>query len=68
VIAIDGKEPQHGGGQGVLTASSLFMERRSRQPRPEYQTTTDFQSEMAAEHRQRALRIVFSKPPNFGPS
>ena len=49
-------------------ANSLFMEWRSRQPRPEYQTTTDFQSEMAAEHRQRALRIVSSKRPNVGPS
>lgn len=39
-------------------ANSLSTEWRSRQPRPEDQTTTDFQSEMAAGHRQRALRIV----------
>ncbi len=49
-------------------ANSLFMEWRSGQPRPEYQTTTDFQAAMAAEHRQRAVRIVLSKRPNFGPS
>jgi hypothetical protein len=49
-------------------ANSLLMEWLSHQPHPEYKTTTDFQSAMAEEHRQRAVRIVLSKRPNFGPS
>lgn len=47
-------------------SNSLFMEWRGRQPKPEHQTTTDFQEVMAEEHRRRALRTVFSKNPAFG--
>jgi hypothetical protein len=46
-------------------SNSLFMEWRSRQPKPEHQTTTDFQMRMAEEHRRRALRTVLSKKPGF---
>lgn len=46
-------------------ANSLFMEWRSRQSKPEHQTTTDFQSAMDASHRQRALRTVLAKRPSF---
>ena len=47
-------------------SNSLFMEWRSRQKKPEHHTTTDFQSVMAEEHRQRALRTVLAKNPAFG--
>lgn len=46
-------------------SNSLFMEWRHRQPKPDYKTTTDFQSEMAQEHRRRALRTVRAKKPSF---
>lgn len=46
-------------------ANSLFMEWRSRQRKPERQTTTDFQSAMEALQRQRALRTVLAKNPTF---
>lgn len=45
--------------------NSLFMEWRSRQRKPEHQTTTDFQMVMAEEHRRRAVRTVLSKQPRF---
>lgn len=45
--------------------NSLFMEWRSRQPKPQHQTTTDFQMVMAEEHRRRAVRTVLSKQPSF---
>jgi hypothetical protein len=45
--------------------NSLFMEWRSRQRKPEPQTTTDFQMVMAEEHRRRAVRTVLSKEPRF---
>lgn len=47
-------------------SNSLFMEWRSRQRKPQYCTTTDFQSVMAEGHRQRALRTLLSKNPSFG--
>jgi len=47
-------------------SNSLFMEWRSRQRKPEQETTTDFQTVMAEEHRQRALRTVLAKNPTFG--
>jgi hypothetical protein len=47
-------------------SNSLFMEWRSRQRKPEHETTTDFQTLMAEEHRQRALRSVLTKDPAFG--
>jgi hypothetical protein len=47
-------------------SNSLFMEWRSRQRKPEHKTTTDFQTLMAEEHRQRALRSVLAKDPAFG--
>jgi len=46
-------------------SNSLFMEWRSRQPNPEHQTTTDFQTVMDEEHRQRAVRTVLSKKASF---
>lgn len=46
-------------------ANSLFMEWRSRQPKPQHCTTTNFQELMEAEHRRRALRTVLAKNPSF---
>jgi predicted transposase YbfD/YdcC len=46
-------------------SNSLFMEWRSRQRRPEYQMTTDFQAVMAEEHRRRAVRTVLARNPGF---
>jgi hypothetical protein len=46
-------------------SNSLFMEWRSRQRKPEHETTTDFQTVMAEEQRQRALRTVSAKIPSF---
>ena len=46
-------------------SNSLFMEWRSRQRKPEHETTTDFQILMAEEQRHRALRTVFAKNPGF---
>lgn len=46
-------------------SNSLFMEWRSRQPKPDYQTTTDFQTVMAEDHRRRALRFVTSRNPKL---
>jgi hypothetical protein len=46
-------------------SNSLFMEWRSRQPKPHHRTTTDFQAVMAEEHRRRAVRTVLSKMPGF---
>jgi hypothetical protein len=45
--------------------NSLFMEWRSRQRKPQHETTTDFQMVMAEEHRRRAVRTVLSKQPGF---
>lgn len=47
-------------------SNSLFMEWRSGQRKPEHETTTDFQTLMAEEHRQRAVRTVLAKNPAFG--
>jgi hypothetical protein len=47
-------------------SNSLFMEWRSRQKKPDHHTTTNFQSLMGEEHRQRALRTVLAKNPAFG--
>ena len=46
-------------------ANSLFMEWRQRQRRPEYLTTTDFQTLMAEEHRRKTLRFVLAKRPSL---
>lgn len=46
-------------------SNSLFMEWCSRQRRPEHQTTTDFQTVMAEDHRRRAVRTVLVKNPGF---
>ena len=46
-------------------SNSLFMEWRGCQRRPEHHTTTDFQSEMSAEHARRAVRMVLSKRPSL---
>lgn len=46
-------------------SNSLFMEWRSRQPKPEYCTTTNFQELMEAEHCRRAVRTVFAKNPSL---
>jgi predicted transposase YbfD/YdcC len=47
-------------------SNSLFMEWRSRQRKPEHETTTDFQTVMAEEHRRRAVRTVLTKNPGLG--
>jgi hypothetical protein len=46
-------------------SNSLFMEWRSRQRKPQHQTTTDFQTVMAEEHRRRAVRTVLTQNPRF---
>jgi hypothetical protein len=46
-------------------SNSLFMEWRSRQSKPEHQTTTDFQTVMAEDHRREALRFVTSRNPKL---
>lgn len=46
-------------------SNSLFMEWRSRQTKPEYQTTTDFQTVMAEDQRRGALRLVTSRHPKL---
>lgn len=46
-------------------SNSLFMEWRSRQRKPAHETTTDFQTVMAEEQRQRALRTVLATSPSF---
>jgi len=48
-------------------SNSHFMEWRSRQPRPEYLTTTDFQAAMGEDHCGPALRLLFSKHPTLKP-
>jgi hypothetical protein len=46
-------------------SNSLFMEWRSRQPKPVHQTTTDFQTVMGEDHRSGALRFVTSRNPKL---
>jgi hypothetical protein len=52
-------------GQFRRLSNSLFMQWRSRQRKPEQQTTTDFQAVMAEDQRRRALRTVGCKKPAF---
>lgn len=42
-------------------ANSRFMEWRTRQPRPDHVTTTNFQTLMAENHRPAAVRFVLAK-------
>lgn len=42
-------------------AVSLFMQWRGHQLNPRHLTTTDFQTVMAENHRQRALQLVLAK-------
>jgi hypothetical protein len=58
-------KPMHVMGMFRRLSNSLCMEWRSLQKRPHHQTTTDFQSAMAAEHARTALRLVLSKNPKF---
>lgn len=46
-------------------ANSLFMEWRSRQTNPQYLTTTDFATDMAAEGHRRAVTLVTATNPSF---
>jgi len=46
-------------------ANSLFMEWRSRQTNPQYLTTTDFATDMAAEGHLRAMILVTAVNPSF---
>ncbi len=46
-------------------ANSLFMEWRSRQRKPQYLTTTDFATDMAAESHRRAFSMITTLTPNF---
>lgn len=46
-------------------ANSLFMEWRSRHPKPRHLITSDFQTVMAENHRSQALRFVLSKRPTL---
>lgn len=46
-------------------ANSLFMEWRSRQAKPQYLMTSDFQTDMAAEAHRRAMIMVTAATPSF---
>jgi hypothetical protein len=46
-------------------SNSLFMEWRSRQTNPQYLTTTDFYTNMAAEAHRRAMIMVTAAMPSF---
>lgn len=46
-------------------SNSLFMEWRSRQAKPQYLTTTDFYTDMAAEGHRRAMIVITAAKPSF---
>ena len=46
-------------------ANSLMMEWRSQFHKPQYKSTTDFQSEMGEENLRRAMRFVTSRRPTL---
>lgn len=46
-------------------ANSTFFEWKTRQPRPDHVTTTDFQTLMAENHRAAAVRFVLSNRPSL---
>lgn len=46
-------------------ANSLFMEWRSRQTKPQYLTTSDFYTDMAAEGHRRAWSMITATTPCF---
>ena len=46
-------------------SNSLFMEWRSRQAKPQYLTTTDFYTDMAAEGHRRAMIVITAAQPSF---
>jgi hypothetical protein len=46
-------------------SNSLFMEWRSRQAKPQYLTTTDFYTDMAAEVHRRAMIVITAAKPSF---
>jgi hypothetical protein len=46
-------------------ANSLFMEWRQGQRRPDHVTTTDFQTILTEENRQRGLRFLTTKNPSL---
>jgi hypothetical protein len=46
-------------------ANSLFMEWRSRQTKPQYLTTSDFYTDMAAQGHRRALILITAAAPGF---
>ena len=52
---------------GIFTrlANSLFMEWRSRQPKPHHKTTTDFAAHMSADHARRVVAFVTARRPNL---
>jgi len=61
------RDPNVMGVLGIFRrlANSLFMEWRPRQAKPKNLTTTDFQVDMAAEGRRRALIMVTATSPTF---
>ena len=46
-------------------ANSLFMQWRSRQTKPQYLTTTDFYTDMAAQGHRRAMIMITATRPCF---
>ena len=46
-------------------ANSLFMEWRSRQPKPQYLMTSDFHTDMDAQAHRRAMIMVTAAAPSF---
>jgi hypothetical protein len=77
LIAMDGKEPKHGGGQSVLTAvcvpsqyylgSAMVDTKTNEIPVAQKLTTTDFQAAMGEEHCRPAMRLLFAKQPSLKP-
>ena len=46
-------------------SNSLFMHWRSRQKKPQHKTTTDFFSDMNAEHHRYAIICLHARQPSF---
>ena len=61
------RQPNSMGVLGIFRrlANSLFMEWRSRQANPQYLTTSDFATDMAAENHRRGLIMVTAIRPSF---
>jgi hypothetical protein len=52
-------------GMMLRLSNSLFMQWSGYKRRPDYVTTTDFQSALSEDHHRPALRLALSKYPNL---